>query len=183
MDIRFLGKNMTVTKGMREHFQEKLDKLDKYAPRIVESHVILKKEKYGYVAEMTLLSKNFRAFGEGQDKENIYTAIDLAYHRIQTQLKKHREKVKSHHRGHGEEETVPKIQTARKINQLDSGKSKKKIKVIRLEQSGLKPMSTHEASLQLEVDDKDFLVFHNDASDDVNVIFRLKDGHFGLIEP
>ena len=102
MDIRYLGKKLTVTGGMKEHLSEKLNKLDKYAPRILESHVVLKKEKYIFTAEVTLLAKNLRAYGDGESKENIFAAIDLACVRIEKQLKKYREKVKDHHKNKSE---------------------------------------------------------------------------------
>lgn len=98
MDIRYSGKNISVTEGMKEHLQEKLGKLEKYAPRIVEAHAVLEKEKYLYWAEVTLKAKNLRAYGEGKSKENIFTAIDEAATRVEKQLKKYREKVKDHHK-------------------------------------------------------------------------------------
>src|SRR5690349_3607951 len=82
---------------MKEHLREKLAKFEKYAPRLVESHVVLKKEKYVYWAEITLLAKHLRAYGEAGSKENIFTAIDQAYLRVEKQLKKFREKLKAHH--------------------------------------------------------------------------------------
>ena len=100
MDIRFSGKNISVTEGMREHLKEKILKLDKYAPRIVEAHAVVKKEKYVYIAEITLLAKHLRAYGEGKAKENVFTAIDQAAVKIEKQLKKFREKIKDHHK-HG----------------------------------------------------------------------------------
>lgn len=96
MEIRITGKNLSVTQGIKDWVLRKAGKLEKYLPRIVESHVILKKEKYFYVAELTLLAKHLRVFGEGQDKENLYTAIDLACDRVAKQLRKYREKIKSH---------------------------------------------------------------------------------------
>ena len=97
MNIRYSGKNLKLTGGMREHLDEKLGKLEKYAPRLVDTHVFLKKEKYLFCAEITLKAKNLRACGEGKSKENIFTAMDEAYSRIEKQLKKYREKVKDHH--------------------------------------------------------------------------------------
>ncbi len=87
---------MAVTQGIKDWVERKASKLEKYVPRIVESHVILKKEKYFFVAELTLLAKNLRVYGEGQDKDNLYTAIDLACDRVAKQLVKYREKIKSH---------------------------------------------------------------------------------------
>jgi putative sigma-54 modulation protein len=96
MDIRITGKNLAVTEGIKDWVHRKVTKLEKYLPRIIESHVIVKKEKYFYVAEITLLAKHRRVFGEGQDKDNLYTAIDLATDRVAKQLRKYREKIKSH---------------------------------------------------------------------------------------
>ena len=88
---------MSVTEGIKEWVFRKVSKLERYAPRLVESHVIVKKEKYFYVAEVTVLAKHLRLFGKGRDKDNLYTAIDAACDRVAKQLRKFREKVKSHH--------------------------------------------------------------------------------------
>ena len=96
MEIRITGKNMGVTEGIKDWIFRKASKLEKYVPRIVESHVIVKKEKYFYVAEITLLARHLRVYGEGRAKDNLYTAIDLACERVAKQLKKYREKIKSH---------------------------------------------------------------------------------------
>ena len=79
MDIRFSGQNIKITAGMKEHLAERLPKFEKYAPRLVEAHVFLKKEKYFFKAEITLAAKNFHAFGAGETKENVFAAMDEAY--------------------------------------------------------------------------------------------------------
>ena len=98
MDIRYTGKHMRVTEGMKSHLGEKIAKFEKYAPRLVESHVVLKKEKYFFVAEITLLAKNLRAYGDATSQDNVYAAIDQAYLRVEKQLKRFREKIKDHHK-------------------------------------------------------------------------------------
>ena len=87
---------------MKDHLREKLSKFERYAPRLVESHVILKKEKYLFEAEITLLAKHLKACGKARAKENIYAAIDQACDRVEKQLKKFREKIKDHHKKRGE---------------------------------------------------------------------------------
>jgi ribosomal subunit interface protein len=96
MEIRITGKNTEVTEEIKEWVLRKASKLERYAPRLVEAHAILKREKHFYVAELTLLARHLRAYGEGRHKENLLTAIDMACDRVATQLKKFREKVKSH---------------------------------------------------------------------------------------
>jgi len=182
VEVRFSGKNLSVTAGMREHMREKLTKLDRYAPRLVESHVILKKEKYLYWAELTLSAKNFHAYGEAQSKENIYAAMDQAYGRVEKQLKKFREKVKAHHPGRGEKALAPKVRAARQLIEKESV-TLIKPEIVKTPNSEVKPMSIEEASLQLELSDQPFLVFSNASSKQVNVIYKRNDGHHGLIEP
>lgn len=96
MEIQITGKNIEITEGIKNWVFRKTSKLEKYVPRLVEAHVIVKKEKYFYVAEITALAKHLRVYGEGNDKENLYTAIDLACLRVVKQLKKFREKIKRH---------------------------------------------------------------------------------------
>ena len=102
MDIRFLGKNLSVTEAIKEHMGRKLSHFEKYDPRLVESHVVLKKQKYLYEVEVTLLAKHLRAYGKASSKENVYAAMDLACERVEKQLKRFREKLKDHHKKHGD---------------------------------------------------------------------------------
>lgn len=183
MDIRFSGMKMSVTQGMQEHFKDKILRLDKYAPKIVESHIVLKKQKYGYEAEIILLSKNFRACGQGKDKENVYTAIDQAYDRVEKQLKRHREKEKSHHTG-DREVKVPKVRAAREANTLSRAeRASGQPMIIPSDEFLVKPMDVEEASMQLALSSKSFIVFSNASTKKVNVLYKLSDGNHGLVEP
>lgn len=182
MDIRFSGKNIAVTEGMRDHLRGKLVKLERYSPRLIESHVVLKKEKYLYDAHVTLLAKNFQASGEGRRKENIYAAIDEACGRVEKQLKKFREKMKDHHKGHGQTALPPKVKIAQTILR-ESPLQGLKPKIVRAKAFAPKPMSVEEASLQLGLSVQSFLVFLNAATKKVNVLFRQEDGNHGLVEP
>lgn len=183
MDIRFVGKNLKVTEGMKEHISEKVQKFEKYDSRIVESHILLKKEKYLYIAEITLLSRNMRVYGEGSAKENVFAAIDVAYVKVEKQLKKFREKIKDHNK-HGNHfgpalKAVSQSRGARKaqVQEVDEPK------IIKTRDFESKPMSLEEASMQLELSRKTFLVFQNSSTQKINVLFKREDGHHGLIEP
>ena len=183
MDIRFSGKSISITEGMKEHFREKLLKLDKYAPRIVEAHVILKKEKYVYIAEVTLLAKHLKAYGEGESKENVFTAIDQAAVKIEKQLKKFREKIKDHHK-HGlpissSKKLLKKAGVPLGLAPMDRTLPR----IVKMHSFAAKTMSPEEASLQLGLLPDWFLVFRNASTQHVNVIFKREDGHHGLVEP
>ena len=180
MDIRVAGKNIAVTEGMKEHLRGKLSKFEKYAPRLVESHVVLKKEKYLFWAEITLLTRHLRAYGEASSKENIFAAIDQAYLRVEKQLKKFREKLKDHHK-HGK--AGAKI--AAMIPNPEAEESREDAPQIIRSRVFVapRPLFPEDAGVQLRDSAKPFLVFQNASTQKVNVIFKREDGHYGLIEP
>ena len=181
MDIRVSGKNITVTEGMREHLRQKLVKFEKYAPRLVESHVIFKKEKYFFIAEVTLLAKNLRAYGEGSSKESIFTAIDQACSRVEKQLKKFREKIKDHHQ---QAHAAVGAKLAALVPSKGPAETPDIVQVIRSRAFvSPKPMFPEDASVQLRDSQKPFLVFQNASTQKLNVIFKREDGHHGLVEP
>ena len=180
MDIRFQGVNLTVTEGMKEHLREKLVKFERYAKKLVDSHVVLKKEKYRFIAEITLLGKNMRTYGEGNSKENVFTAMDQAYVKVEKQLKKFREKVKDHHRNSVSESFKTAVANKKAA---DSVLDDEKPRIVKTRSFAAKPMSIEEASLQLGVSAKPFLVFKNSSTQKVNVIFKREDGDHGIIEP
>jgi putative sigma-54 modulation protein len=181
VDIRFSGQNLKITAGMWEHLEERLPKFEKYAPRIIEAHVFLKKEKYIFKAEITLAAKDFHAFGMGEAKDNIFAAIDEAYERVEKQLKKFRSKSKGHHTKNAK--ASAKIARALGIIETESVLPEDHPKIVRSSEFALKPMSVEEASLQLEISPETFLVFLNQNTNHVNVIHKRKDGNHGLIEP
>jgi len=183
MDITFSGKNMRVTKGIKEHLFEKVGKLDKYAPRIVEAHAVLKKEKYAYGVHLTLLGKNFKASGEGSEKENVYAAIDQAVDRVTKQLKKYREKIKDHRKQHGANTVPMKERVAERVTRSRETDYEETPDVIEMKPSTLKPMTIQEASMQLRVRKDPFLIFSNASTNQPNVIFRRNDGNHGLVAP
>lgn len=180
MDIRFTGQNLKITEGMKEHLLERLSGFEKYAPRLVEAHIFLKKEKYLYKSEITLLAKNLHAFGEGSSKENIFAAMDDAYARVETQLKKFRAKSKEHKQ---KNKVSAKVARALDLVEVENVLATSSPKIIRSKEFAAKPMSAEEASLQLELVTESFLVFLNQDTNAVNVIYKRKDGNHGLIEP
>lgn len=181
MDIRFSGQNLKVTAGMKEHLEDRLPKLEKYAPRLVEAHVFLKKEKYLFRAEITLAAKDFHAFGLGEVKDNIFAAMDEAYSRIEKQLKKFRSKSKGHH----QQSARGSAKVARALGMIESENvlPSDHPKILPSKAFEAKPMSVEEASLQLDISAEPFLVFMNQDTNKINVIHKLKDGNHGLIEP
>ena len=181
MDIRFSGQNLKVTEGMKEHLAERLPKFEKYAPRLVEAHVFLKKEKYIFKAEITLAAKDFHAFGMGEAKDNVFAAMDEAYERVEKQLKKFRAKSNGHHKPNSKKSS--RVTRALGLIEGEAVLPEDHPKIVRSSAFAVKPMSVEEASLQLDISPEHFIVFKNQNNNTVNVIHKRKDGNHGLIEP
>lgn len=98
MKITYTGQNFKVNAAVKANLQDKLSRFEKYSTKIVEAHVILKKEKITFYAEISVLVKKLKAVGHGKSDDNIFAAIDAAFLKAEKQLKKSREKSKDHHK-------------------------------------------------------------------------------------
>jgi putative sigma-54 modulation protein len=106
----------------------------------------------------------------------MYSAIDMVLDKLEKQIKKSKQKIRDR-RGAGKARNRDML--AEEIN-LPEEEPERQIKVKHIE---YKPMHVEEAALQLDLLNDNFLVFTNARSDQVNVLYRRKDGHYGLIKP
>ena len=181
MQVNITFRNMFATDALRNHVHDKLAKVvDKYLDKVTEAHVTLSLERYLHQAEINLHAGHFHV--RGKDKsEDMYASIDIAIDKIERQLKKHKERLKNHRPTHihqsGPVRVRYEIFSARE--ELDGIQPE----VIRSDEFLAKPMSVEEALMQMDLLNNDFLVFTRPESSDVNVIYRRRDGNFGLIAP
>jgi putative sigma-54 modulation protein len=172
MNIIVNGRHLEVTPALRAYAGEKIRKFGKYLPETSEAIVTLSVEKYRHKAEVLLKANGFLIQAESVTGE-IYSSIDEVSEKLDRQVKKYKEKSLGYRKGGaktGESEELPPAAP-------ETGK------IIKNKRFDLKPMNPDEAAMQMELLDKDFFVFMNDKSDQINVIYRRKDGNFGLIEP
>jgi putative sigma-54 modulation protein len=172
MNIIVNGKHLVVTPALKKYANSKVRKFERYLSDISEAVVTLSVEKYRHKAEVLLKVNGVLIQAEGVTGE-IYSSIDEVAEKLERQVKKYKEKLVSHRKGGPKSSAVP----AEPERPGESGL------IIKNKRFELKPMSPDEASLQMELLDKDFFVFLNDMSGDINVIYRRRDGNFGLIEP
>lgn len=172
MNIIINGKHLDITPALKKYAGGKIKKFERYLSDISEAVVTLSIEKYRHKAEVLLKVNGVLIQAEGVTGE-IYSSIDEVSEKLERQIKKYKEKLVSHRR-YAEKSSGENIEAS------VVGESGMIIKNKRFE---LKPMSADEASMQMELLDKDFFIFLNAISGDINVIYRRKDGNFGLIEP
>ncbi|MDH5202016.1 MAG: ribosome-associated translation inhibitor RaiA [Nitrospirota bacterium] len=172
MNIILTGRHLEITPALKKYAEEKIKKFDRYISNISEAIVTLSVEKYRHKAEVLLKVNGVLIQAEGITGE-IYASIDDVVEKLERQIKKYKEKLISHRKSEGKSsalplETTPAIETGR---------------IIKNKRFEMKPMSPDEAAMQMELLDKNFFIFTNVGSGEINVIYRRNDGNFGLIEP
>ena len=174
--MRFIisGKNIDVTKGLRSTIEQKLGKLERYFTPETEIMVTLSVEKERQKIEVTIPVKGNIIRSE-QVSDDMYVSIDLVEEVIERQLRKYKNKLIDKHQEGGS------FQSA--FMQEDVDVADDEIKIVRTKRFGIKPMFPEDACVQMELLGHSFFVFCNAETDEVNVVYKRKDGTFGLIEP
>jgi len=172
MKIIVTGRHIEVTPALKDYAEKKIARFERYLSNISEAVVTLGVEKYRHKVEV-LLKVNGVLIQAESITGDVYSAIDEVAEKLERQIKKYKEKLVSHRKSEGKSGS----EEAEEAAPSDTGR------IIKNKRFELKPMSPDEAAMQMELLDKDFFVFTNDKSGDINVIYRRKDGNFGIIEP
>ena len=179
MQIAVTFRHMESSDPVRSYVEEKLAKVKKYIEEPIDAQVVLSvQKKIHQRAEVTMVAKGL-TMKSAEEKDDMYAAIDLMVDKIERQLKRYKEKLKHHKGTTGTQRSVEK--TVVSAASVDEGHENPEI--IKSHSFFVKPMSVEEAVMQMDLLDKNFLVFTDDRSEEMNVVYRRKDGNYGLIVP
>ena len=181
MQVNITYRNMFATDALRSHVEQKLAHMvAKYLDKVTEVHVTLSLERYLHHADINLHAGHFHVRGK-EKSEDMYASIDMAIDKSERQLKKHKDRLKSHRPAHVHADGPVRVRY--EVFSAKDEEDGQAPEVLRREEFLAKPMSVEEALMQMDLLNNDFLVFTGRTSSDVNVIYRRKDGNFGLIAP
>ena len=176
------GKNIEITSGLRDAVEQKLGKLERYFTPETEVIVTLSVEKERQKIEVTIPVKGNIIRSE-QTSSDMYVSIDLVEEIIERQLRKYKNKLVAKSQGHptasGSGNSFKKEFFESDDESVEDGESH----IVRTKRFGVKPMFPEDACVQMELLGHSFFVFCNAETDEVNVVYKRKDGSFGLIEP
>lgn len=173
------GKNVDVTPALENHVRTKAQKLDRMFANHPTASVeaVLSIGKEGHVAEITFYVGGYVLRGEASS-DDMYYSINLAMDRIEGQLRKFKTKLTRKLR-----EDKHKFAGWSSLAQGDEeGEFEETPEIVRTKRFTLKPMTVDEAVLQMELLGHDFFVFNNAETNQVNVLYRRKDGRYGILE-
>jgi putative sigma-54 modulation protein len=179
MQVSVTFRHVDPTAALKRYAEEKLQRVRKYLRRPVDAHVILSVSKERHVAEITLKADHVTMFAE-DETHDLYSAIDLALDKLEHQAQKLHAK-RGRHKGTGRNAEPAEVLTS-VLDAAAPGPGATR-DVIRAARVPAKPMSVEEAVAQLDASRDEFLVFTNASSQTLAVLYRRRDGHYGLIEP
>ncbi len=178
MLINYTGKNIQVTDEMRGLVEGQLSKLDKFFDKEVRCNVTLSKFKNDLVVEININVPGSFIRAEENDPD-LRTALDRAIDVLTRQVRRHKGKLQKRFKGNKsiKLENIPDFDyTGLNITEEDD-------KIIKTKTFSTRPMDEDEAILQLELIGHNFYAFTNSATNKVNVLYKRKNGGYGLLTP
>lgn len=178
MQITTTFRHTEPSDALKAYAEEKLERVRKYIDEPITAQVFLTVEKIRHSADVTITAKGI-TIKASEETNDMYAAIDMVMDKIERQLQRYKERLKDHKPG---SETSERM-FLKSVVEAESIETRSEPVIIKSSTFSTKPMSVDEAVMQMDLLHKDFLVFTNSVNDAINVIYRRKDGNFGLIEP
>lgn len=175
MHITVTFRHMEPSDALRTYAIEKIERVRKCLIEPIEVHWVLSVEKSRHIAGVTINANGITIKGE-DETQDLYSSIDKVMDKIEVQVKRYKERIKDHKPG--------LLSLGARLNILSAeglGEGSEP-RVIRTENFFIKPMTLEDAIMQMDLIGHDFLVFTNSTSSSINVLYRRKDGNYGLIE-
>lgn len=166
-------KNLDPSEHLKAYVSDKLNRFDKLLDNPAEAGVTLLVEKHRHIAEINITGDRLTLNGT-EETGDMYSAIDKVLDKLEKQLKRSKQKIRERRAG-------AKGQT-RNIRE-EAAPEEDFVRQIKVQSLEYKPMDVEEAVLQMDLSEENFLVFTNSRSEHINVLYRRKDGHYGLIQP
>ena len=172
MKVTVIGKNIDVTPALREIVEKKISKLDRYFKPNVAARATLTVQKNSQIFEVTIPFNGVILRCE-ESTDDMYKSIDLVQAKLERQIRKQRTKLQRRSNESLRFSSFDEVA----LEEEDQGE------IVKVKRFNIKPMSTEEAILQMELVEHNFFVFKDSDTNNVNVLYKRKDGDYGLLEP
>ncbi len=170
MEIAYRSKNIEITNALRRHVERKLGKLERYFADPIAAQVSLNVEHGRHVVEVTVPLNGVILRGEEQTGD-MYASVDLVVEKLEKQVEKYKTRLAKRMRITDERKT--------EVGEPEAPEPR----LVKTKRFAVKPMEAGEAVMQMNLVGHDFFVFLNSETNQVNVVYRRRDGNYGLIEP
>jgi putative sigma-54 modulation protein len=185
MQLTITGKNIEINDTLRNYVEKKIGRLDRYLPNIIDGRVELEKAEGAraaedrQVAQVTLRTKNAVLRAE-EASNDIFTSIDAVVEKMQRQADRYKNKRRSKRIDDAQQAAAA---TAVLEAVEAEEETEERAVVSRVKRFQMIPMDEEEAIAQMELLGHDFYVFYNINHNQINVLYRRRNGQYGLIQP
>ena len=182
MEIVIRGDKIKVTQAINDYLKDKLSKLEKYIEDYdnIRATVVVKVKNHEQKVEVTIIPISGPIIRAEDIEENLYAAIDVVYDKLNKQLRKYKKRLQDRHQSN---ESI-RFDAIEDIEENDYSSNEDNLDIVikRTKKFGVKPMSPEEAVLQMDLSEHDFYMFRNSESNGISIVYRRKNGGYGLIE-
>jgi putative sigma-54 modulation protein len=186
MEVAVKGRNISLTEALERYASEKVERVakffdDEHSDSRAEVELVHERNpsiSTPEVAETTLFI-NGAVLKAREASADMYASIDMMIDKLERQVRRYRGRQID--RWHGQKAKNASVEPQPVV--ADEAEEEIETKIVRSKQFQMKPMSPEEAALQMELLDHDFYVFTSAETGDINVVYRRRDGNYGLIEP
>lgn len=181
MTIVFTGRKAHLTPDLKSFIEAKLGKLDRVLDDILDTHVILKREKHRHMAEIVVRSRFATLTAKAVGGE-FHESAGLCVERLQAQAKKHSGRLQTRRRGRGAWKAPRRSAEAALAATPGPLDGDEAVSLVRMGRVPVRPMSVREAVHMASEDGRPVVIFRDPESKEIAVVFRRPDGRFGLLE-
>lgn len=176
MNVIVSGKNLEVSEGLKEYVEKKIGRLERYLPALTDARVEFALEKTKSIDQREVVQVTLRTNGtilRGEERASDFgSAVDIVMEKLEKQIERYKGK---HYRGRAQ---------AERATPTEEGTTEEQIpQIVRTKRFRTRPMTEEEAIEQMELLGHSFFVFTHRERGTINVLYRRKDGNYGLIEP
>lgn len=177
MNIRVIGKNINPTESIKDKIENKMEKLQQYLNVDTDVKVTISTNKEDQKVEVTVAPIKGPIIRAEDSQKDLYTAIDVVYDKLYKQLRKYKTRTKNKRHHH---QSI-RFENIEDFN-FDDIVEEKDIHIERVKKFSIKPMSSEEAILQMELLGHDFYMFRNSENDKISTVYKRNDLGYGIIE-
>ncbi len=174
MELQIRGDKITVTKAIKDYVTEKMGRLDKYfdTDKKITAQVIIRVKNKEQKVEVTVPTNKFTLRAE-EAHTDLYAAIDIVVDKLERQIRKNKTKLDKKYKN--------LVQLDINTNFEVKDDEEEETKIVKRKTIDTKPMDEEEAILQMDLLNHDFFVFKNVDEECVSVMYKRRDGNFGII--
>lgn len=177
MKLNYVEKNYRLYEAQKDQIDKKLQRLSKYFDEDVKGSVNIERYKNEISVEVTIKLQGV-VFRAEKSSDDVLTATDQTVESLISQIRKHKTKLKKRYQ---KNESI-------RFEAFSDNEGKEDLetdepRIVRVKKIGIKPMSPEEAVLQMEMVGHDFFVFKDATSFETNIVYKRKNGDYGLITP